>query len=222
MKKTFKSVFLGVFFGILCLIAATAIGLGFIHVTDFPYKADIEYLEICDYSGYDHDTVLRNYHDAMRFLSPFRNEPYHLTDLNYSEGGAQHFDEVKVIFNWLYALGLVCTLSVAAIAWAKRRKSKQFLLASSITTLALPLVIAAVAAIDFDAMFIVFHKIFFNNDLWIFDYRRDEIIKILPSEFFMHCAFVIVAFWIIAAAVQFVFYIRDKKTIIKKPEFDNE
>ena len=29
-----------------------------------------------------------------------------------------------------------------------------------------------------------FHKLFFNNDLWLLDYETDLMIRILPEEFF--------------------------------------
>ena len=57
-------------------------------------------------------------------------------------------------------------------------------------------------AIDFQRMFLLFHRVFFSNDYWIFDPDADEIINILPEQFFMHCALIVVGFWLLAAAVQ--------------------
>lgn len=209
--KHFKTTALGVVFGILCLLSATAAALGFIHLTGLPYRIDIKALHISEESGFSEDIVIQNYQDAMRFLSPFRNEPFTLTDLKVSPGGAQHFEDTKVLFNGVYVAGLVSLVAVSAILLVKRRKNKRFLLTSSITTLAVPLLLSLVVMIDFDAMFLAFHAIFFNNDLWMFDPRQDEIIKILPAEFFMHCVFVIVAFWIVTAAIQFIIFKRNQK-----------
>ena len=36
----------------------------------------------------------------------------------------------------------------------------------------------------FSESFIYFHKLFFNNDLWLLDYKTDLMIRILPEEFF--------------------------------------
>lgn len=41
----------------------------------------------------------------------------------------------------------------------------------------------------FDESFVIFHKIFFTNDLWILDPKTDLMIRILPIEFFMLMAF---------------------------------
>ncbi|WP_129596112.1 TIGR01906 family membrane protein [Anaerophilus nitritogenes] len=42
--------------------------------------------------------------------------------------------------------------------------------------------------IDFYQYFIYFHKIFFNNNLWLLDPKTDLLIQILPLEFFIDIA----------------------------------
>lgn len=46
------------------------------------------------------------------------------------------------------------------------------------------LVIGAGCMINFDASFRIFHRIFFTNNLWIFDPRSDYMINMLPEGFF--------------------------------------
>lgn len=41
-----------------------------------------------------------------------------------------------------------------------------------------------VCSIFFSDSFIYFHKLFFNNDLWLLDYKTDLMIRILPEKFF--------------------------------------
>ncbi len=43
----------------------------------------------------------------------------------------------------------------------------------------------------FNTLFIKFHELFFNNDAWIFDPKKDPIILALPEEFFMVCFIVV-------------------------------
>ena len=58
----------------------------------------------------------------------------------------------------------------------------------------LPVVLGILAALDFNRAFVVFHSIFFpGKSNWIFDYRTDPIILVLPQNFFMHCAMLIAA-----------------------------
>ena len=56
------------------------------------------------------------------------------------------------------------------------------------------MIIGALAAIDFDRAFTIFHTIFFpGKDNWLFDPAEDQIIKILPQTFFMNCAILILS-----------------------------
>lgn len=55
------------------------------------------------------------------------------------------------------------------------------------------LLIALLAALDFDRAFTVFHSIFFpGKDNWLFDPVTDPVILILPEAFFRNCAIAIV------------------------------
>jgi len=47
-------------------------------------------------------------------------------------------------------------------------------------------VIAAIIAFDFDNAFVVFHHIFFDNDLWILTPPQDRLIMMVPTEFFIN------------------------------------
>ena len=54
--------------------------------------------------------------------------------------------------------------------------------------------IGALAAVDFDRFFTLFHAIFFpGKDNWLFHPRLDPVILILPQEFFRNCAILILA-----------------------------
>ena len=43
-----------------------------------------------------------------------------------------------------------------------------------------------VCAKFFSESFLYFHRLFFNNDLWLLDYEKDLMIRILPEEFFFN------------------------------------
>lgn len=47
------------------------------------------------------------------------------------------------------------------------------------------LCLGAACAVDFTACFTLFHKIFFTNDLWMFDPAVDYMIRMLPEGFFL-------------------------------------
>lgn len=45
-------------------------------------------------------------------------------------------------------------------------------------------VLAAFVMTNFNKIFVIFHEVFFTNDLWIFDPRTDYMIRMLPEGFF--------------------------------------
>lgn len=45
-------------------------------------------------------------------------------------------------------------------------------------------ILGALVATDFNQYFMIFHEIFFNNDLWLLDPKTDLMIRMLPEGFF--------------------------------------
>ncbi len=193
-----KKIFIAVMLSLAMLILSIAVGLGMIHLTNFIYYIDIEVLEIPANSGYTRDTVLENYHAVMDYLSPFCTEEFHLPSMAYSQPGAIHFEECKVIFNSLYLWGAVAFVFVSLLFLFYKDKLTYRI--AGVLTLALPLTVVGAIAINFDRAFVLFHKLLFNNMNWIFDPRYDPIITILPEEFFMHCG-IFIALCVILGAV---------------------
>ena len=66
---------------------------------------------------------------------------------------------------------------------------------------------------NFSKAFIIFHKIFFNNNYWIFDERTDPIIKVLPEEVFELYALVIISIIVVVIFISKLYYYR--KTYVK-------
>ena len=75
--------------------------------------------------------------------------------------------------------------------------------------------------IDFSKAFTVFHKIFFNNDYWIFDERTDPIIKVLPEEVFKLYALIILLFIFIAVVSYKVYYLKNRSSYVIEKHNDN-
>lgn len=64
--------------------------------------------------------------------------------------------------------------------------------------------LAAIISTDFTKYFVIFHQIFFTNDLWILDPATDLLINIVPEPFFMDTAARIGLTFGISAAVLFL------------------
>ena len=207
-----RNILRGIFTGVLVLLTATALALFVLHVWDGLYIWDMRAFGVCEAWNLTEETALRNYNAVMRWLSPFNTAPFDLPDFAFTETGAIHFEEVRVIFRWVYILGAGSLAALFVLLRRRQDRSAACLRTAGLTVVAVPAFILALIAADADRAFVLFHKVFFRNDYWIFSYKTDEIIKILPQGFFIHCAVFIAAFWVISAAVLLICARRGAKT----------
>ena len=84
-----------------------------------------------------------------------------------------------------------------------RRKENLFRILSKSWYIVLGIFLAMAALIgimvlwNFDAIFLLFHELFFDNDLWIFDPNTDYMIRMLPEGLFFDFVFRIGSFFLI-------------------------
>ena len=160
------------------------------------YYAHIEAYEMVEGSGFTYEEIREAYDEVLDYLTvPCRK--FGTGVMRISESGASHFEDCKVLFD-LNASVLMASaiIIIAMLVFHKHGKigrpvigrySAEFW--AAVSAIILPIVLGGLAAIDFDKAFLIFHKIFFpGKDNWIFSYRDDEIIRVLPQEFFMNCA----------------------------------
>ena len=123
--------------------------------------------------------------------------------------GKIHFYEVKRIFISLIIIALIFIIAnlVYAIV-CKVKNNKHFmrkiiinLNSGSNILIVFFIVLVSAYIIDFSKAFIIFHKIFFKNDYWIFDENMDPIINALPEDLFMIYGAVILGIIIIVCIV---------------------
>lgn len=183
------------------------------------YYFDIDYLNIDTYVNMSKDVIKHNYDILIDYQSLFNTKDLILPDFIMSETGRIHFIEVKQIFVFIQLLCIITgILSLYIIISNYKKKNYIYLKASSLLTIGIPSVIGLLASIDFDKAFVIFHKIFFRNDYWIFDYRTDPVITILPQDFFMHCFIMIVSIVIIISLAMYLIYLKKEKEILKREE----
>lgn len=61
--------------------------------------------------------------------------------------------------------------------------------------MAVAAVVAAAAMVDFDKLFVLFHKLSFANDLWLLDPHTDMLIRLMPIGFFTTYALILGVSW---------------------------
>ncbi len=170
------------------------------------YYADIQNLHIEELSGRTEEDIRQNYDALIDYNSLFNHEPLEFPTCAMSESGRIHFEEVKKIFD-LFGWTLIVTLVLTVIGsvWFIRRKEWLWLRIAGILCIVLPAFLGIMVAVNWDYVFVTFHKLVFNNDYWLFDPTTDPIINILPDGYFMHCAIMIFALVIVGSLLCFIF-----------------
>lgn len=174
----------------LCIICAAVVAV----VCFKPlYYRDIDSYQMTQRTGLPEEEIRANYDEMIRFLMRFSGDELTLPTLPMSEGGKIHFADVKHLFNAVKILGIISLAGAAACAVLLRREDRRrSLYAAGFITLGIPAVLGIFVAVAWERFFVLFHKVFFHNDYWIFDARTDPVITILPDGFFMHCMIAIV------------------------------
>ncbi len=179
------------------------------------YYFDINYLNIDQISGLDAETIKENYRILINYQSIFYQGTLSLPDFVMSDSGRIHFEEVKRIFEAIQVMMVISGLISIPMTIKKiKEKEYRFLRLTGLITIIVPTVLGFLAALDFERAFVLFHQIVFRNDYWIFDYRTDPVITILPETFFMHCFMLIVVIVCLLAIICLGYYRYQQKKIV--------
>lgn len=202
MKK-FINVISSVIFSILIISATIKFTMGFKQL----YYFDIDYLNIPILSGISKEEIKENYDYMIDYNLSKDNKEFELPTLKSSKQGKIHFEEVRDIFqnmNKIFNISLV--LSIIGVIINILNKNIEILKTTSKTLILLPMILILPVVINFKGSFVLFHKIMFNNDYWIFDPNLDPVINILPEKFFFHAGIMILILIIIVSLANYLIY----------------
>lgn len=217
MKKVLDhSLTIILIFSLLILMITFSIGLP-IYFRPF-YYLHINGLDMVENTRWSYEVIKEAYDDVLDFL--VLNRPFGTGELRYSSEGQSHFEDCKILFD----LNFYCLLSSFIISTViiilhklKKIKIQRYLkfspvFYSSIIAILIPLVVGILASIDFDKAFEIFHSIFFpGKDNWLFDPRTDQIILVMPQEFFRNCAILIGSSLLVITIISIVISIIKRK-----------
>ena len=197
MKKTNK--LLSLIFAIAALVLLITFSIGLpIYFRPF-YYAHVDALDMPERTGFDREVIIEAYDEVLDFLTLPGHE-FGTGELEYSEEGKGHFEDCKVLFDlnrnaFLISLAVVVLLSLLnkiKVIKLARPFGKRISFFVGLSALILFLSLAVIVAQDFDSAFTVFHQIFFpGKDNWLFNPFTDQIILVMPQQFFMDCAILI-------------------------------
>ena len=174
------------------------------------YYAHIEAYDLARISGYSEAEIKEAYDEVLDYLT-LPGKGFGTGVMPCSHEAEHHFADCRVLFE-LNACILAGSGLILVLLFALRKKWGPYRLGkhspafwAAVLSVTAPIMIGALAAIDFDRAFVIFHSIFFPGKTnWIFDWNADQIIRVLPQEFFRNCAILIGALllmWCVALVV---------------------
>ena len=161
------------------------------------YYAHIGAYELEQVSGFSEVQIRQAYDEVLDYLTlPGRS--FGTGVMPCSHEAEHHFADCRVLFE-LNVFILAGSGLILVLLFALRKKWGPYRLGkhspafwAAVLSVTAPIMIGALAAIDFDRAFVIFHSIFFPGKTnWIFDWNADQIIRVLPQEFFRNCAILI-------------------------------
>ncbi len=123
----------------------------------------------------------------------------------FNQKEQQHMADVQGLFRlcnsqvWAF-LTIVPVALIAEFHLFSDERTLRTFRRTLIAVLAVVTAVIILACIDFDSLFVLFHKVAFTNDLWLLDPRTDLLIRLMPIEFFISYAAIIGGLWLLGMA----------------------
>ncbi len=177
------------------------------HVTDALSMKLEDVMEVTDYMM----DYLIGREEELSIVTEIEGRPQDF----FNEQDRFHMGEVRELF--LLGLkirnvcGLIAVLLIAGLFCMKvDLKCVLFkaYIRTSLVLLVVGVLLGAAFALDFTRCFTIFHEIFFDNDLWMFNPSEDYMIRMLPEGFFSDMAarigVIFIAMVLTLAAILFI------------------
>jgi len=127
----------------------------------------------------------------------------------FNEREIIHLGEVKGLIGLCYNLqvatfGCLLAVAVGGFLWHQRRFGPllaKMALGGGALTIGLLILVGIAALVDFDLLFIGFHRLFFSSDTWILDPATDNLIVMFPPAFFYDAGLFVIGAIIVEALI---------------------
>ena len=120
----------------------------------------------------------------------------------FNQKEQHHMADVQDLFRLCRGGGWVCAALVIALAIILRKDFPWRTVSRTlIAILATVTVLIILACVDFNSLFVLFHRIAFTNDLWLLNPQTDLLIRLMPIEFFISYAAIIGCCWLTGMTV---------------------
>lgn len=161
----------------------------------------------------DQEIIGANYEALIDYNSNPLTAKLELEQLTMSDSGRLHFEEVRNIFMGIFLIGIIfAILILISKRWSYKKSWLPISKVALIISALFPIILIPSFIFAFDKLFVLFHKLLFNNDYWLFSSQENPIIYYLPQSFFEGMAIVIITIWFLILLVfRFVAGLNKKK-----------
>lgn len=167
------------------------------------YEKEYKKYAVTEFVGISMDDLMDVTMDMMDYLKGGHET---LSDIKATIGGVPdtpffnereiaHMEDVRGLFitaiflrRLFFAICILCIVSAKFLGGRIRSFLSNSLIFGTLGVFIITGAVAAIIASDFEKYFIIFHHIFFNNDLWMLAPATDNLINIVPQGFFMDMA----------------------------------
>ena len=202
------------------------------------YEREYEKYDVLSELDMTMDDAMYVTHEMMDYLRGDRETLSVVTDVDgkrqdfFNQQDRFHMSEVRGLFLGGMAIraGACVSMVVCIILLLLMKADVRRILPSSyliaLAAVGLSLAVAGVMAlVDFNAVFVMFHHLFFDNDLWIFDPAEDYMIRMLPEGLFADMAARIGVIFAAGLVISLMLSIaarrsskRDRRWALREPE----
>lgn len=178
------------------------------------YKKEYEKYRVTDDLNMKIDNVMAVTEHMMAYLIGKEEKLSIVTDVDgehqdfFNEQDRLHMADVRNLFlgglklrNYAVILATILMIVLMAKKADFRRLVPQGYLQALFVYLILAAILGVAMSIDFTSCFTLFHKLFFTNNLWIFDPETDYMIRMLPEGFFSDMVIRVGVIFIVLLAV---------------------
>lgn len=183
------------------------------------YEREYEKYDVEDSLNMEMNDIMDVTDKMMAYLIGEREELSVMTNVDgeyqdfFNEQDRFHMEEVKNLFLGGLKIRNILLIGTAVlimllIFWKAdlfQVLKKAYFIALGIFG-GLTIVLGGLISMDFNRYFTIFHEIFFDNDLWIFDPDTDYMIRMLPEGFFFDFVIRIGSVFVISLIVFAVFF----------------
>ncbi|MCH5136802.1 TIGR01906 family membrane protein [Clostridiaceae bacterium UIB06] len=208
ISKLFKSL-LQILFSISLFLFILTLSIKFTLNFRPLYYFDINYLHIEKYTSLGKNEIKSVYDYLIYYVNTTRPIEFKIPFLPSSVEGMTHFVEVKKLFfklNFILLFSMLLTAS--SMYFGFKNKIFLFLKWCSNFTFSICSLLLAAFYWNFDRLFTYFHELLFNNNYWLLDPKTDPVISLLPEEYFLHCAILILLLIVFLNIVIRILYIK--------------